>query len=105
MYPDKLQQSIIEILEDLKSKDIFILDTRSYTDLFDKMIIVTSSSNRHGRAIANNLYKTKDKLNKSIKIEGIENSEWIIVDFGDIVVHIMQKESRDFYDLESLWNR
>ncbi|AGF48911.1 ribosome silencing factor [Candidatus Kinetoplastidibacterium galati] len=105
MCIDKLQQNIIEILEDLKSQDIVILDTKSNTILFDKMIITTSSSNRHGRAIATNLYKTKNKLNKSIKIEGVENGDWIIVDLEDIVVHIMQKDYRDLYDLESLWNK
>lgn len=105
MCLDKLQLNIIRILDDLKSQDIVILDTKSNTTLFDRMIIVTSNSNRHGRAIATNLYKIKNKLDKSIKIEGIENGDWIIVDLVDIVVHIMQKEYRDFYDLESLWDK
>ncbi|AGF48209.1 iojap-like protein [Candidatus Kinetoplastibacterium oncopeltii TCC290E] len=105
MSLDKLKQNIIEILEDLKSKDIVILNTKLNTFLFDEMIIVTSSSDRHGRAIASNLYKIKGKLDKHIKIEGIENGDWIIVDLEDIVIHIMQREYRDLYDLESLWTK
>ncbi|WBF65730.1 MAG: ribosome silencing factor [Candidatus Kinetoplastibacterium crithidii] len=102
-----LEKSVISLLNDLKAKDIKIIDTSKSTVLFDKIIISTATSNTHARAIGQNISKLqktfKYKKNKG-HIEGIENGEWIIIDLNYIIVHIMQTSIRSFYNLEDYWN-
>jgi ribosome-associated protein len=101
---DKLQQIALHALEDLKAIDIVTLDVRSITTIADTMIICSGNSNRHVKSLANNVI-TEAKKNKVtyLNFEGEREGEWIIVDLGDVVVHIMQAAARDFYRLEDLW--
>lgn len=93
----------IEALEDLKGKDIQLIDTRGKTDFFDAMIIVTGTSDRHVKSLADNLIQTaKDK---DLDVLGVEKDRaWVLVDLYEIIVHIMLEEARKFYSLEKLWS-
>ena len=99
-----LKTICLETLNDLKAQDVLVLDIRDISDFADWLIIATASSSRNSKAISNKLIESV-KLNEQnlVGIEGQEDSEWILVDCGDVVVNIMQKETREFYDLESLW--
>lgn len=94
----------VAALEDIKGKDIVALDTTKLTDLFECMVVATGDSNRQVRALANNVcVELKSKGYEIISTEGEEYGEWVLVDAGAIVVHIMLPPVRDYYDLEQLW--
>ena len=99
-----LKTICLDALNELKAQNILVLDIRDISDFADWLIIATATSSRNARAIANKLLEClKSYQQNSVGIEGEDESEWILVDCGDVVVNIMQKETRDFYDLESLW--
>jgi ribosome-associated protein len=101
-----LNQAIINALENLKGKDIVTLDVHELTDVMDTLIIASGTSNRHARSLAENLVlETKQQGFRAMGIEGLETGDWVLVDFGDTVVHVMQKEARDYYELEKLWSK
>jgi ribosome-associated protein len=104
MRLDKLQQVAVAALEDIKARDIEVLDVRPQTSLYDTMIIASADSNRQVKALANHV---RDKLKEAgariLGVEGAEVGEWILVDAGDIVVHVMQPAVRTYYNLEELW--
>jgi len=100
----KLQKIAVSALEDIKGKDIEVIDTRKLTSLFDKIIIASGDSNRQTKALARNVHdKVKEAGGEVIGMEGEDVGEWVLVDLGDIVVHIMQPNVRSHYDLASLW--
>ncbi|MET0507881.1 MAG: ribosome silencing factor [Burkholderiaceae bacterium] len=100
----KLQRIVIDALEDIKAHDIRVFDTRARSDLFDRVIIVTATSNRQTRALASHLKETvKAHRGDVISTEGEDAGEWVLVDLGDIVVHIMQPAIRAYYNLEEIW--
>lgn len=100
-----LQSLIQEALEDLKAKEITVLDVSHLTDVMDKIFIVTGSSNRHVKSLADNVAtEAKHAGIQPLGVEGMEKGDWVLVDLGDIVVHCMNEETRDFYDLERLWS-
>ena len=91
-------------LDDLKAQNILVLDIRDISSFADWFIIATASSSRNAKAISNKLIESlKQQKHHLIGVEGQEDSEWILVDCGDVVVNIMQQDTREFYDLESLW--
>lgn len=93
---------VINALEDMKGKDITVIDTHDKTDVFDAMIIVTGTSDRHIKSIADNL--VTDAKKKKLGVLGVEQDRsWVLVDLYDVVVHIMLEETREFYSLEKLW--
>lgn len=96
---------VCKILDDLKGIDIKILNVESMTCITDRMVLCTGRSNRHVNATANNLVSELKKLSiVPIGVEGLQTSDWVLIDLGDIIVHIMQQETRDFYNLEALWS-
>jgi len=100
-----LNNAIIEALENLKGKNIVTLDVRTLTDVMDTLIIVSGTSNRHTRSLAENLVdETKKKGFRANGIEGLEGGDWVLVDYIDTVVHVMQEQTRDYYELEKLWS-
>ena len=100
----KLQKIAVAALEDVKAKDIEVLNTSKLSALFDRIIIATGDSNRQTRALARSVYdKVKEAGGEVIGIEGEESGEWVLVDLGDIVVHVMQPAVRAYYNLEELW--
>lgn len=100
----KLQRVIIDALEDVKAQDIQVFNTTGQTDLFDRVIIATGTSNRQTRALASHVRdKAKQAGGHVISVEGEETGEWVLVDLGDAVVHVMQPSIRAYYNLEELW--
>ena len=99
-----LKTICVETLKDLKAQNILVLDIRDISGFADWLVIATASSSRNAKAISNKLVESIKLCQKNlVGIEGEDDSEWILVDCGDVVVNIMQKETREFYDLESLW--
>lgn len=99
-----LKQLVIDALEDLKGNDIQCLDVRKQTDIADYMIIVSGTSSRHVGALVNNVVMEAGEAGLKPKgVEGQESGEWILIDLIDVVVHVMNPEAREFYDLERLW--
>lgn len=101
----KLAKAAVAALEDIKGRDIVVLDVRKLTAFFDKVVIATADSNRQAAAMARNLQeKLKAQGAKILGVEGEKTGEWILVDFGDVIVHIMQPAIREHYNLEELWS-
>ena len=91
-------------LDDLKAQNILVLDIREISGFADWFIIATASSSRNAKAISSKLIESlKLQEQHLVGIEGQDDSEWILVDCGDVIVNIMQQDTREFYDLESLW--
>ena len=105
MRLNKLQKTAVTALEDIKARDITVLDVRKLTSLYDTLIIASADSNRQVKALAHHV---RDKLKEAgatiIGVEGEETGEWVLVDCGDIVVHVMQPAVRAYYNLEELWD-
>ena len=98
------QDSVVTALEDAKALDIVLLDVRKLTDITDYMIVASGTSTRHVAGVADKLVDHMRALGrKPIGMEGKEIGEWVLIDFGDVVAHIMRPQTRDFYNLEKLW--
>jgi ribosome-associated protein len=100
----RLQRVIVDALEDVKAQDIRVFNTQHLTALFDRVVIASGTSNRQTKSLAASV---RDKVKKEggavISVEGEETGEWVLVDCGDAVVHIMQPTIRQYYQLEDLW--
>jgi len=104
MENKKLQRLVVDALEDVKGQDIEVYNTTSISDLFDRVVLASGTSNRHTRALAANVAeKVKQAGGTIISVEGAETGEWVLVDLGDIVVHILQPAVRAYYSLEEIW--
>jgi ribosome-associated protein len=100
----KLQATVVDALEDIKAVDIRIFDTTHLTSLFDRLAVASGTSNRQTKALAASVRdKVKEKGGNIISIEGEDTGEWVLVDLGDMIVHIMQPAIRDYYRLEEIW--
>jgi ribosome-associated protein len=105
MSPQHLRDHVVRALEDLKGRDIVALDVARATSVTDYMVIASGTSNRHVLALVDQvLESSRENGYSSFGIEGRESAEWVLVDLGDVVVHVMQKDAREFYDLERLWS-
>lgn len=105
MHIDTLKSLALDALEELKARDITQLDVSSLTEVTDLMLIASGTSTRHVAALAQNLVeKAKAAGLQPLGVEGGDNADWVLVDLGDIVVHIMLPEARTLYDLERLWS-
>jgi len=101
----KTQQWIQNALEDAKTQNIAVLDVRKISDFTDYMVIATGTSNRHVQSSADKVAETlRDHGVRRVGIEGQQLGDWVLIDFGDVVVHIMREQTRDFYNLEKLWS-
>lgn len=106
MQVEQLRQFVVEKIEELKGRDIYVMDVREQTDIATYMIVCSGNSRTHVKSIANHVAtEAKHHGVPPLGIEGSESSEWVLVDLGDIVVHVMQEPTRDFYALEKLWSR
>ncbi len=100
----KLQRAVVDALEDVKAQDIRVYNTTHLTSLFDRVVIASATSNRQTRALASSVSdKAKSLGIPIVALEGEETGEWVLVDIGDIVVHIMQPAIRAYYNLEEVW--
>ena len=99
-----LVNTIVSALEDIKAHDIKVLDVKKITAMFDFIIIASADSSRQTKALAGNVQeKVKAAGGNIYSVEGEQSGEWLLVDVGDIVVHIMQPTVREYYNLETLW--
>lgn len=104
MQIEEIQALVIDALEDVKAKDIHVVDVRGKSSITDVMVIASGTSDRHLRALANSvIVKAKEHGVIPLGTEGERSGEWVLVDLGDVVVHIMLPDIRDFYNLEKLW--
>lgn len=100
----KLQKIVVAALEEIKGKDIEVFNTTKLTPLFLRVVIASGDSNRQVKALARNVSeKVKEAGGEIIGTEGEDAGEWVLVDLGDIVVHVMQPAVRAHYNLEELW--
>jgi len=100
----KLQRAVIDALEDVKAQDIKVFSTTHLTSLFDRVVIASATSNRQTRALASSVADRGRAMSLTgITIEGEDTGEWVVVDLGDVVVHIMQPAIRQYYNLEEIW--
>jgi ribosome-associated protein len=104
MHAEQLRQIAEQALEEIKARDVTVLDTRKMTSLFDYIIVASADSARQTKALARNIAeKVKEAGGSVLGVEGEQTGEWVLVDLGDVVVHIMQPAIRDYYNLEQLW--
>ena len=100
----KLQSLVVDALEDVKAQDIVVYDTTHLTSLFDRIAIASGTSNRQTKALAASVRdKVKENGGKIVSLEGEDTGEWVLVDLGDMIVHIMQPAIRAYYRLEEIW--
>lgn len=98
------QRAVVDALEDIKGHDIVVYNTAALPTMFERVVIATGDSTRQVKALADNVQDKLEALGARVYgIEGAASSEWILVDFGDVVVHIMHPTVRSFYNLEELW--
>ncbi len=101
---DKIK-AIVAALEDIKAQDITVFDTSRLTSLFERMVIASAESSRQTKALANSVRdKMKELGEQVIGMEGEQTGEWVLVDMGDVVVHVMHPAVRAHYNLEELWD-
>ncbi|MBS4097299.1 MAG: ribosome silencing factor [Sulfuricella sp.] len=104
MELEAMKQAVVAALEDIKAKDITVLDVAKLTSMTECMIVASGDSNRQTRALSSSVQDKLKELGVSpIGVEGEDNGEWVLVDFGQVVVHIMQPAVREYYSLEELW--
>ena len=104
MQLEAMQQAVVDALEDIKATDITVLDVSKLTSITSVMVIASASSTRQAKSLAHNVQEKLRGLGVAITgVEGEREGEWVLVDLGDIVVHIMLQSTRDYYNLEQLW--
>ncbi|MCK4841020.1 MAG: ribosome silencing factor [Methylococcales bacterium] len=104
MQTKELLKMVEEVLDDHKGQDITVLDVIGKTSVTDFMVIVTSTSERHAKALSNYVIEKVKKHGFSpLGVEGLQGSDWVLLDLGDIILHVMTAQAREFYQLEKLW--
>ncbi|MEM7357585.1 MAG: ribosome silencing factor [Pseudomonadota bacterium] len=105
MNPEQVRDQVVDALEDIKGHDIRVIDIIDISDFADYMVVVSGNSDTHVKALAR---EASDRLRtqgvKPINEDGADIGEWVLVDFGDVVLHVMRPEVREYYDLEKLWD-
>jgi len=105
MSKTPMNDIIVAALEDLKAKDVSVLDVHAITTITDTMIIASGTSDRHVRSLAESVVDACKKAGyRPFGVEGMESGEWVLVDLPDVLVHVMLPKTRDFYNLEKLWS-
>ena len=98
------QRAVVDALEDIKGYDIVVYNTAALPTMFERVVIASGDSNRQVRALAEHVQEKLEALGARVYgIEGASSSEWVLVDFGDLVVHVMHPTVRGFYKLEEIW--
>ena len=101
----QLERLVVSALEDIKGHDIEVINTEKLSPLFERIVIACGDSNRQVRSLARNVQdKVREAGGTVLSTEGEDNGEWVLVDLGDIIVHVMQPAIRSYYNLEELWS-
>ncbi len=105
MEIEALQSLVLKTLDDMKARDVHVIDVRGKTSITDVMVIASGTSDRHVKSMAEAVaFQSKLAGEPALGLEGLEDGEWALVDLNDVVVHLMQPKVRDFYQLERLWS-
>ena len=105
MQLEQLKDLVVETLNDMKARDITVMDVRGKTAITDYMIVASGTSDRHVKAVAETVaYRAKEAGERPLGTEGVEDGEWALVDQNGVVLHVMLPKVRDFYNLERLWS-
>jgi ribosome-associated protein len=106
MNISKMEKAVVAALEDIKGRDIVVLKVAHLSPLFERMIIASADSTRQVKALADNVQEKLKTLGvRVLSVEGEQTGEWVLVDLGAIVVHVMQPTIRHYYNLEELWDQ
>jgi ribosome-associated protein len=101
---DTFTNRVLDALDDMKALDPVVIDVRALSSVMDFLVVASGTSTRHVKSLADNvILKAKEGGMRPIGVEGESVGEWVLVDFGDVVLHVMQPATRSFYDLERLW--
>jgi ribosome-associated protein len=104
MRPRQLVQLVTTALQDIKAVDVQVLDVRTLTPMMDFMVVATGTSDRHVRSISDRVIEAAEQKKVTpLGVEGADAAEWVLVDLGDVVLHVMQRRVRELYQLEKLW--
>jgi ribosome-associated protein len=104
MTPERLRDEVVLALEDRKARDIVTIDVSRTSTVTDFMVIASGTSNRHVKALIDQVIeRSKGAGVTLLGVEGRDSGEWVLLDLGDVIVHVMQPTAREFYDLERLW--
>lgn len=105
MQGNALQDFVIDKIDDLKGQDILAIDVKGKSSITDCMVICTGTSSRHVMAIADHVVQASRQAGlQPLGVEGQNGADWVVVDLGDVIVHVLQDESRRLYELEKLWS-
>lgn len=104
--PEATLNLILARLDDSKAKDAVSIDLQGKTTLADYMVVASGTSNRHVASIAEHLIEALEKAgNAHVRVEGMPHCDWVLIDAGDVIVHVFRPEVREFYNLEKMWTR
>jgi len=104
MNVEQLLEVVLRTLEDSKAKDVTVLDVRGKTSMTDFMVVASGTSERHVKSLASHVAEeAKKHETQPICVEGEDVGEWVLVDLGEVIVHVMKPQIREFYQLEKLW--
>lgn len=104
MRPDRMVKAVVTALEDIKAKDIVVLNVTEMTPLFERMVVASADSTRQTKALSGNVQEKLKALGAKVYgVEGEQAGEWVLVDLGQVLVHIMQPAVRSYYNIEELW--
>ncbi|NWG25121.1 MAG: ribosome silencing factor [Pseudorhodoplanes sp.] len=102
---EETMRTVLERLEDMKAEDIVTIDLTGKSSIADTMVIASGRSSRHVGSIAEDVVEALEKAGaKGIRVEGQPHCDWVLIDAGDVVVHVFRPEIRDFYNLEKMWS-
>lgn len=103
--PVQLLNVVLDTLDDAKAEDVVCIDLKGKTSIGDQMVVASGRSHRHVGAMADQLLrKLKEKGYGRARVEGLPHADWVLIDTGDVIVHIFRPEVRDFYNLEKMWS-
>ena len=103
--PNRLLNVVLDTLDDAKAEDVVCIDIKGKTSIGDQMVVASGRSQRHVGAVADHLVrKLKDEGFGRARVEGLPHCDWVLIDAGDIIVHIFRPEVREFYNLEKMWS-
>jgi ribosome-associated protein len=103
--PEAILQLILRTLDDSKAEDVVTIDLAGKTTLADHMVIASGRSNRHVGAMADHLVEALGRMGrKGLRIEGMPHCDWVLIDEGDVIIHLFRPEVREFYNLEKMWS-
>jgi ribosome-associated protein len=104
-HPNRLLEVVLDILDAAKAEDVAVIDLKGKNSIGDQMIIASGRSQRHVGAVADHLIKKlKDEGFGRARVEGLPQCDWVLIDAGDVIVHVFRPEVREFYNLEKMWS-